>query len=274
MAFSVRQPSRSNELLDLEEVERRLRPVQRRYLGVRPIPLAEVVGTDGRAGDFSRDFRPRRRFARERMRGLTEAFPDGGFPPILAYKVGGAYFVIDGHHRVALARASRADSIDAEVTELVTRAALPSGADIRDVILLELERVFLDESGLDRVRPGVRIRANRPGAYLELLENVQIHGYHLMLDGDRVLPREEIARDWYETIYLPVANAVDRNSLATAYPDTAPVDVFLALYRRRRDSFHDCGCRPLEETVGDVKAEAEAAAGRGWRRFVLRTRSH
>src|SRR5918994_2770871 len=95
---------RGDRLLELEEVERRLKPFGRRYLGVREIPLDAIVGTDGRAGSFTRDFRPLHAFSRDRMRSLESAFADGGFPPIVAVKLGETYFVIDGHHRAALAR--------------------------------------------------------------------------------------------------------------------------------------------------------------------------
>jgi hypothetical protein len=47
---------RGDRLLELDE--RRLKPFGRRYLGVREIPLDALVGTDGRASSFTRDFRP------------------------------------------------------------------------------------------------------------------------------------------------------------------------------------------------------------------------
>src|SRR5919205_2076597 len=105
---------RRERLLELDEVERRLKPFGRRYLGVREIPLDALVGTDGRATAFTRDFRPLHAFSRERLRSLEGAFADGAFPPIVTVKLGGAYFVIDGHHRAALARRGGADTIDAD----------------------------------------------------------------------------------------------------------------------------------------------------------------
>src|SRR5262245_43750608 len=92
------------ELLPLDEATRRLRPFARRYVGLRPIPVSQVVGTDSRAGDFDRAFRPRRPGVRDRWRQVEQAFPDAAFPPIVVYRLGDAYFVIDGHHRVAIAR--------------------------------------------------------------------------------------------------------------------------------------------------------------------------
>src|SRR5215216_6316208 len=139
----LRSGRKDGDLLELDEAERRLKPFGRRYLGVRPVPLEHLVGTEGRAGAFTRDFRPRHSFSRDRLRSLEEAFPDGGFPPIVTVKLGETYFVIDGHHRAALARRGGAAVIDADVTELIARVPLPAGADMLEVVLRELERIFL-----------------------------------------------------------------------------------------------------------------------------------
>jgi hypothetical protein len=132
---------RRERLLELDEVERRLKPFGRRYLGVREIPLDALVGTDGRASSFTRDFRPLHAFSRDRLRSLESAFADGAFPPIVVVKLGETYFVIDGHHRAALARRGGAEIIDADVTELIARVPLPAGADMLEVVLRELERI-------------------------------------------------------------------------------------------------------------------------------------
>jgi ParB/Sulfiredoxin domain len=267
----VRTPKRrrGSDLLELDEVERRLRPFARRYVGVRTIPLDHVVGTDGKASAFTREFAPRHAFTRERLRSLADAFPEGGFPPIVAVKLGETYFVIDGHHRVALTRRNGGTAIDADVTELVARAPLPPGADMVEVVLRELERIFLEDSGLFEARPGVRLAASRPAIYLELLENLQVHGYHLMRERERVLGNAEIASDWYDRIYAPLMRAVERDRLGKDLRETPDADLFLLLHRRRREEFPSCGCPPLEETA--ATAVAETARKRGLRR-LLRTR--
>src|ERR1041384_3702888 len=208
---------RRGRLLELDEVERRLKPFGRRYLGVRAIPLNALVGTDSRAGSFTRDFRPLHAFSRDRMRSLESAFADGGFPPIVPVKLGKTYFVIDGHHRAALARRRGAEMIDADVTELIARVPLPAGADMLEVVLRELERIFLEDSGLAEARPGVRIPVSRPAHYLELLENIQVHGYHMMRGHGRVLENAEIAADWHDAIYMPTLDAIDRLQLGRLY---------------------------------------------------------
>jgi ParB-like nuclease domain len=259
---------RDGDLLDLEDVERRLRPISRRYLGVRAIAIDRIVGTEGRAGAFTRAFEPRHGFSRDRLRSLASAFPDGGFPPIVAVKLGDTYFVIDGHHRVAFARRLGAETIDADVTEFVTRVPLPPGADMLQVVLRELERVFLEESGLAEARPGVRVAASRPALYLEVLENLQVHGYHLMREHGGVLDDAAIAGDWYDRIYAPVINAIDRDRLRNDVREAPDADLFLLLHRRRRDAFPSCGCPPLEETVDSVVADAQE----GRRRLGVFTR--
>jgi hypothetical protein len=252
-------------LLELDDVEQRLKPLARVYLGVRAVPLDHVVGTDSKAGAFTREFKPRHSFTRERLQSLDEAFPDGGFPPISAVKLGDTYFVIDGHHRVALARRHGGEMIDATVTEFLSPVPLPAGADMIEVVLRQLELVFLEESGLAESRPGVRVAASRPAVYLELLENMQVHGYHLMQAAGRVLTKAEISGDWYDTIFAPVM-ALDRGRLGGDYREAPAADVFLLLHQQRRESFPSCGCPPLTETADTIAAEASAKRRLGAKR--------
>jgi hypothetical protein len=243
---------RHERLLELAEVERRLKPFGRRYLGVREIPLDALIGTDSRASSFTRSFRPLHAFSRDRLRSLERAFADGAFPPIVTVKLGEAYFVIDGHHRAALARRRGAEMIDADVTELIARVPLPAGADMLEVVLGELERIFLDDSGLAEAHPGVRVPVSRPAHYLELLENIQVHGYHMMRGRGEVLENAEIAADWYDAIYTPTLAAIERLRLDRLHRSAPSGDLFLVLHRHRRDAFPSIGCPHLAQTVVSV----------------------
>jgi hypothetical protein len=250
--LAMKPPSGRDRLLVLDEVERRLKPFGRRHLGVCEIPLDALVGTQGRVSSFTRDFRPLLPSSRDRLRSLQEGFAEGLFPPIVAVKLGETYFVIDGHHRAALARRGGAEMIDADVTELIARVPLPAGADMLEVVLRELERIFLEDSGLAEARPRVRIAVSRPAHYLELLENIQVHGYHMMRGRKRVLENSEIAANWYDAIYTPTLAAIDRLRLDRLYRDAPPGDLFLILHRHRRDAFPSTGCPHLAQTVVSV----------------------
>ena len=203
----------ARDLLTLEEATERLRPFASRYVGIRPIPVAGIVGTDSRVGDFDRDFRARRQDVRERRRRVEQAFPDGNFPPIVVYKLGDAYFVIDGHHRVAVARQQRSELIDAEVTELTARWHLPADADPDRA---RPRRAGADLHGRERTggRPaGAPIRFSGAVGYVQLLETIQVHGYKLLVEGQRPLDRSGIALDWYSRIYLPTVELLQDERL-------------------------------------------------------------
>jgi hypothetical protein len=94
---------------------------RRRPIGTVPIPVDSIVGTVDRhkAATFDSAFRPPE-FSRGRWMLMYRAARRGAqLPPISVYRVGEQHFVRDGHHRVSVARALRADSIDAVVVELI-----------------------------------------------------------------------------------------------------------------------------------------------------------
>lgn len=250
------------DLLPLDEATRRLRPFARRHVGLKAIPVSTIVGTDSRGADFDRDFLPRRPEIGPRWRGVESAFPEGGFPPISVYKLGDAHFIIDGHHRVAIARQRGIETIDAEVTELTARWHLPADADLVELIHAEQERIFMEDSGLETARPDAHIRFCKPIGYLELIENVQIHGYHLMMNAGRPLSREEIAGNWYDEVYLPSVEAIRAEGLHDLHPGQTDADFFLCVYYRRRELYPEVGCVPLSETAKRIAEDAKRGRGR------------
>jgi hypothetical protein len=245
---------RPQPLLPLDEVSRRLQVFEQSYVGIRPIPVSRIVGTVGRTADFDRDFLPRRPGTEERWRRVERAFGESDFPPIVVYELDGRYFVVDGHHRVAIARQRGIEYLDAEITRLRTRWRLPEDADIGRIIMAEQERRFMEESGLDRARPDAVVRFSRPQGYIELLEHIKIHGYHLMMERRAVLPPEEIAGDWYDRVYLPMVEAIRREALLQLWPRATEADLFLWVSAHRRELFPERGGMPVEEVVRSAKA--------------------
>lgn len=246
------------ELLSLGEVQRRLGIFEQSYLGIQPIPVKRIVGTVERDRDFDRDFLPRRPELETRWKRLEQLFPGGDFPPIVVYEVGDAYFVVDGHHRVAIARQRGMETIDAEVTRLRTAARFPADADIGRIILAEQERMFMQESGLERARPEARIEFSRPPGYIELLEHVKLHGFNLMSERGEVLPIVEVAADWYDHVYLPAIDAIRKGGLQELLPRATGADLFLCVYQRRRAVFPERGGMTFEESVRQVRDEEQS----------------
>ena len=226
--------SRTAGLVRLEDAARSLQPVAQRYLGLRSIPVDHIVGTASRDGDFDRAFRPRRRDVRKRRDAVEAAFPTGQFPAIVVRKLGDAYFVVDGHHRVAVARDLGMAFVDADVTELVARWRLSPAADPQELVHAEQERLFAEESGLASARPGVRLRVTLPIGYRELLEQVQLHGYALVRGTGRALDPASVAADWYDAVYVPSVHRILRDGLALACRNGTESDRYLYVANQQR----------------------------------------
>jgi hypothetical protein len=122
MRMLRREPAEAGRL-EIYDERRLSRAAARLGRGVREIPLGAIGGTlePSRASLFDRCFRPSAA-ARERWQRLWLAEHRGkALPPISVVRVGDAYAVRDGHHRVSVARARGALTIDATV-----EAAQPS----------------------------------------------------------------------------------------------------------------------------------------------------
>lgn len=237
------------ELLSLEEMRRRLRLFDQRYVGIEPIRVDSIVGTADRRPEFGPGFLPKEFEGRDRWRRVEQAFPASDFPPIVVFKVGEAYFVVDGHHRVAVAKQRGIEYIDAEVTELDSRWPLDPDVDMADVIHREQRQIFLEESGLGQARPGASFEFSRALGYIELLEIVQVFGYHLMMDRHEVLPREEVAARWFDEVYLPTIEILRSEGIIASIPDRTEADLFLWVHQRRQALFPEHGGMTLTEVV-------------------------
>jgi hypothetical protein len=85
-----------------------------------------------------------------------------------------------------------------------------------------------------------------------LLENIQVHGYHVMRGRGHLVENAEIAADWYDAIYAPTLDALDSLRLGRGYRDAPLGDLFLVLHRHRRNAFPSTGCTHLAQTVVSV----------------------
>jgi hypothetical protein len=248
----------TQELLALDEVTRRLHMFEQSYLGVRPIPVTSIVGTVDRSGDFDRDFLPRRPDMEGRWERVEEIVERGDMPPIVVYEIEGRYFLVDGHHRVAIAHQRGIEYVDAEITRMRTRYPFPVGADLAQVIYSQAKHVFLDESGLARACPDVRIEVSSPSGFAELLEAVKVHGYDLCRQLGRFVEPDEVARHWHERVYLPALSAVREHGLPELFETELEGDLFLALHHRMRLVYFEREGPSYEDTARMTRAEATA----------------
>jgi hypothetical protein len=255
------------ELLLLDDIRSRLRTRGERFLGLREIEVGHIVGTVDRCCDFDRCFHALRGDLATRVGAVARAFPDGAFPPIDAVKVDHAYFVLDGHKRVAAARRSGVEIIDANVTEVAVPYPIDAATQAADVALLGAEDRFLGESGLERGRAGVRIACLSQRSYAELLLAVKAHGYDLMRARQGFVPAEEVAAHWYECDYGPTIAAARDAGVVDLLACCPSGELYLALHRLAWNAPGD-DCEALQAAALQAAGEAQAPRRRWrpWRR--------
>ncbi len=101
-----------------DEVRRSLRAYNRVRRGIQVVDPEKIVGSVGRRRDFDRCFMPLREASGERWKRVDLAYyRDKVLPPVSLYKLGDAYFVEDGNHRVSVARYHGVPAVEADVTE-------------------------------------------------------------------------------------------------------------------------------------------------------------
>jgi hypothetical protein len=117
----LRGAARANGMVAFDEVRRATRADNRFYRGLRMVEVSRILGSVGRHREFDSRFMPTKASASKWKR-VDRAFRRGVYlPPVSLYKVGDAYFVHDGNHRVSVARYHGVEWIDAEVTEFRPR---------------------------------------------------------------------------------------------------------------------------------------------------------
>jgi hypothetical protein len=199
-----REPDDVNVFLPFGEVVAALGQRGERRLGLQTIRLSTVVGTVDSTRDFDRRFRPTSARVRERWERLALAQRRGEpIPPIDVCRVGDMHFVQDGHHRVSIAMATGATTIEAYVTEVLTQLP-PTGIRGRqDLMVRSYERIFRARVPLPPAAMA-RITVTDPWSYAELGEAVEAWGFRCMQDKGRFLDRAEVAGHWYTEEYVPV----------------------------------------------------------------------
>ena len=118
----LRREHTSNRLLSFDDVRRELAANNRLYRGTRVVEVNEIIGSVGRWKDFDRSFLPARASVGARWKRIDRAFQRGeDMPPVELYEIGDAYFVVDGHHRVSVARYHDVPTLEAAVAEFYPR---------------------------------------------------------------------------------------------------------------------------------------------------------
>jgi nucleotide-binding universal stress UspA family protein len=203
-----------------EDAERAGVLVQR-HLGVRTIEVARIVGSVDRCTELGADFRPpprRRRKLDEdrfhRVRRVMDA--SAAMPAIDVYKLGFGYYVLDGHHRVAVALENGQVEMDANIVEYV-----PAGDE-------QAPERFAARRAFERATGLTEVGAAHPDSYGTLREVIEAYRAEQGLDDLQLA-----AQRWFTDVFRPLWQTIRARQLTAAFPGARSADLIarLAVWR-------------------------------------------
>jgi len=211
-----------------------LRAAQSIEKGVQEIPLDSIIGSVNRYTDFTKDFLPRSSVHAERWANVEIAYTGlAGLPPIEVYQLGDVYFVKDGNHRVSVARQLGTNSIEAYVTEIKTKVPVTPETTTEDLILKAEYAEFLEKTRLKELRPEADLSVTAPGKYRDLEEHISVHRYFMGIELQRDISYEEAVAHWYDTVYLPMTQIMERYGILGEFPGRTETDLYLWIAEHR-----------------------------------------
>jgi hypothetical protein len=219
-------------LLELGWVTRQLRLSQPIDDGSETIQVAQIVGTVNRGRDFDACWQPLQQRMARQIAEIERTNPVGMDEPIDVIRVDRAFFVVDGHKRVALARRTGREFLDARVNRLQTPYELTPDVDRDAIVRTAREAEFRRHSGMAEAVPEARFALTEMDDYGELLEAVQSHAYAMTERDQRFVPPVEAAADWYRSVYLPTV-AEGRSAVSELIRACSDADAFLLVHRQR-----------------------------------------
>ena len=245
---------RDTKLMAWDEVRDKLKLRGLIYRGVQTVALDKIVGSVGRYRDFDDEFLPTQNQSADRWRKVNRAFyEDISLPPVKLYKVGEVYFVLDGNHRVSVARDHGSTYIDAEVQEAVTRVFVTEqDMDANNLEMLGEYDDFLQRTRLDKLRPEQNLRFSIGGGYARSMEHIAVHRYYMGLEQKRDITEDEAVTDWYDNVYMPIIKAVREDRILDDFPGRTESDLYSWMIDHQhylREQCEDCGIDAEEAAV-------------------------
>jgi nucleotide-binding universal stress UspA family protein len=278
----ARITGRSNELLSYEEIASKLKLQGRSDKGQQTIPVDAIIGSVGRYTDFTRTFLPRRAQDQQRWANVKAATlnPMGeGLPLVEVYKVSEVYFVMDGNHRVSIARQEGWKTIEAHVIEIQTDIPLTPDVQPDELIVKAEYADFLEQTGLHKTQEQIDLRLTIPGGYQQLLDEISTCRCQVEHEEQKLFSVPEAANSWYCEIYLPFAEAVRERGMMRWFPNRTITDLYVWMSEHRQELEKELGWSIRPEAAAEAliqnrsrQASAEGSRIGSWRKARLISR--
>ncbi len=222
-------------LISFNDLKEMLHPDNEVYMGMKTVPVANIVGSEGRYNDFDNLFFPKRSHLKNRWESIDRAHIENVIlPPVTLYEIGGLYFVRDGNHRVSVARARGIEFIDAEVTSLRTEIRLKPGYTmeylVKQIINYE-KRVFYSETNFGDITDDWSLDFTAPGQYDVIYNHILTHKYYINLNNVEEISLTDAIMSWYNTVYTPVVSTIVRHHIMGKFKRRTVSDLYVWLVK-------------------------------------------
>lgn len=214
--------------------------------GVLTVNLDKIVGSVGKYKDFDSRFRFRNQEQSSRFRSIKQAMLDQKvFPPVKLYQIRNDFYILDGNHRVAAAKDLGRQEIKAKVTELIS-----SKKNLENLLYMEKSN-FLAVTNLPD-----EIELTEVGKYRYFEKQIKKHLNYLKINSDPNVDFKKAARDWYDTIYLPLVLIIKRGGLLKYFPERTISDLYayVSFTHWRRKSKRKYGIGLYKSLPGDMES--------------------
>lgn len=252
----------SSDLLSFDDVQRKLHLTHKNYLGIHEVELIHIRGSVGRYRDFTGTFLPRTEQMRARWIKVSAVGTSHGHKPVELYKVGEAYFVIDGNHRVSVARQAGSETIQAHVWEFTTPVGLSADADIDELLIKEEYTNFLERTRLDELRSGAAIEFTTPGRYREIEYQISMYQHVLEEIDQEPISYEDAVTAWYDMIYTPACQIIREQGILERFPKRTEADLFIWVWQHGQE-LKERGIESLAVAADEIGEQSSL-----WRKLV------
>ena len=260
----------SHHLLEFQQIENQLNFDNIENLGIRKIPLDAIVASVNRHNDFTRKFFPRSKVDPDRWKRVSKAVSSQPLP-IDVYQIDEVYFVLDGNHRVSVARQRGQTHIMANVTKIESLISLTPEDNFEDIIIKNQQARFLKDTKLNELRPELGFNVTSVGSYRQLRDQIAIHHLNLELEQHYPYTFQEAVLSWVDEVYLPVVQSLTQHGLLRDFPEYTPTDLFLWLveYQQELSRHYGWEIKP-HGAIEELAAKYSKRFHRRWQRLKVR----
>ena len=229
-------------LISFDEIRKAFGSTESSARILKDIPIDAIKGSVNRYTDFTRIILPKQTIdAQSWARGRVTDTTLIGFPPIDVYQIGGIFFVLDGNHRVAIARHQGNSHIQAYVKEVNTQIHLPENFQPDNLIIKNEYFNFLESTNFDRIFPHTKLLISSPGKFPIIHQQIKAIHFALELKKNTSVPFNEAVIYWHNEIYWPIVETIKELELIQEFPSRSEADLYLWIMKYQAKLIEEYG---------------------------------